>query len=194
MKQRRACGSSPRAIDIFLGHILWAVLCNWDPHPVDEFTVWWPDCSHDRSCHHLENWRPGHRKIATLELKINCPDYIQITLVNRSWLISKWLSRLTAVFARSPLPLSIKALAPLVASRGVGQSAFGQKSTLPTCHQHMNESRHSFLGNWALSWLLKGKQQEPTFGNNITHTTQGFVQSLSSSNRRQNSHPPPMPV
>ena len=57
---------------------------NSEPHPLSCFvdaeiptrwkklTPWWPDCSHDITCHNSENWPQRNGNKSTLELKTNC--------------------------------------------------------------------------------------------------------------------------
>ena len=66
-----------------------------------------------------------------------------------------------AVSACSPLPPSIKALAPWLSRR---ESAFGQASTLSPGCRHPKQSKLSFPPTWPLYWLLSGEQPDPPFG------------------------------
>ena len=64
-------------------------------------TPWWPDCSHDISCHNSENWPQTNGNKLTLELKINY-TWIKMTLVKP--LMTNFIG---AVSASSPLPLPV---------------------------------------------------------------------------------------
>ena len=57
--------------------IFWAISCElshryWNPTSWKKLTTWWPDYSHDISCHNSENWPQGNGNKPTLELKIHC--------------------------------------------------------------------------------------------------------------------------
>ena len=59
-----------------LSIIFWVISCElsykyWNPHQVENLATWWPDSSHDISCHSSKNWPQGNGNKLTLELKIN---------------------------------------------------------------------------------------------------------------------------
>ena len=80
---------------------------------------WWPGCSHDISCHNSENLPQGNGNKLTLEEPYLKPS--RWCWSDQQWPISNhWAD--SAVSARSPLALSIKALTSCFPG---GELAFG---------------------------------------------------------------------
>ena len=75
-------------------------------------------------------------------------------------------------FCKEPPPAVYKSSCPPVWQLWGGAVSLWTEVHSPTSCLHLNESRLFFLRSWPLSCLLKGGQQEPTLGNDITHATE----------------------
>ena len=92
-----------------------------------KLTTWWPDHTHHISCHNSQ--KKLQRTNGPWNWRLTIPKTIKMTLVRPLMTDFKMTVRADyAVSAWSPLPLSIKALAPWLSEQGV---TFRQESALP---------------------------------------------------------------
>ena len=148
--------------------IFWAISYEllyryWNPR-WKKLITWQPDCTHDLSCHNSENWPQRNGNKLTRKLKLNCTENNQDDASQttddqfqddgQSWL---------CCFCTEPPPLSIKALAPLIASgwgsRPLDRLPFSQLRPLVAgIWNEANLLFHQpglFTGFWAASsWTL----------------------------------------
>lgn len=75
-------------------------------------------------------------------------------------------------FCKEPSPSVYKSACPSVCQLWAGAVSLWTEVHSPCRCLHLNESRLFFLRSWALGCLLKGRQQYPTFGDNVTQATE----------------------
>ena len=78
-------------------------------------------------------------------------------------------------FCKEPPPSVYKSSCPTVCQLWDGAVSPWTEVHPPPSHLPLKESWLFFLRSWPLSCLLKGRQQDPTFGNSITHATEGTL-------------------
>ena len=119
---------------------------------MEKSATWWPDSSHDISCHSSENWPQRNGNKPTLELKINY-------LKQSRWPILRWWSELTVSASHS----AYKSYCPLISGgRGMGwlELAFGQ------VHNYPSKIKQTFLSTnlaslMAFKWPWAVSKQDP---------------------------------
>ena len=133
-------------------------------------STWWPDYSHDLSCHNSENWLQRNGNKLTLKLKINYLKQSRWCLSDHWWLISRWPSELTGLSACCPLPQPIKAIAHWLGVMGGWRVSFLDNclhsSLVAGIQNKVNFPFHQpclFIGFRAMS-----SQLDPTFNYNFS--------------------------
>lgn len=121
---------------------------------VKNLTSWWPDCSHDVSCHSSKTGLREMENMLTLELKSNCSQNNQDDTVQTVTINFKITIRTDfAISLYSPLYMSKKFLPTL----SVRESAFGQLFALTSSVASIQNKTKFSSSIWHFYWLLSSE-------------------------------------
>ena len=153
----------PQGLEIIFWAVSWELSWrHWNPYQEEKLTTWWPDCSHDISCHNSENW-PQRNGNWPWNWRLTVPKTIKMTLTRPP--MTKFKMPVGAACAGSTYSPSLRLCTPetslsrFLPLMGCWELAVDTSPPSPQVTGLLNKATFPFLPTLSLEYWLSSSGQ-----------------------------------